>query len=70
MIIGDVDVSQCEYLKERNTVQDWGIGKEYSKDYKCTKFNNGKYSCKLYDECEYKRCKRLNDFLKELENDD
>lgn len=63
MLIKDVDVSQCDYLKVKNLTLNWGIGKEYTKEYRCKKHND--LSCELFDECEYKRCKRLNDFIKE-----
>ena len=58
MLIKDVDVSQCDHLKVKNLTLNWGIGKEYTKEYRCKKHND--LSCELFDECEYKRCKRLN----------
>lgn len=61
MNISNVDVSQCEYLKVKNLTLNWGIGKEYTKEYLCKKHND--LNCELFDECEYKRCKRLNDYL-------
>lgn len=64
MEINNVDVTQCKYLKVKNITLKWGIGKEYTKEYKCKKHNN--LSCELFDECEYKRCKRLNDYLQEV----
>ena len=38
--IGGVDVSKCEYLNIKNLTLNWGIGKEYTKEYKCKKHNN------------------------------
>lgn len=63
--IGGVDVSKCEYLNIKNLTLNWGIGKEYTKEYKCKKHNN--LSCEFFDECEYKRCKRLNDYIGEID---
>ena len=65
MRVGDTDVSECEYLKVKPITLNWGIGKEYTTEYRCKKYND--LSCELFGECEYKRCKRLNDFIKETE---
>ena len=35
MKIGNVDVSECEYLNMKNQTLNWEIGKEYTKEYKC-----------------------------------
>ena len=33
MNINNVDVTQCKYLKIKNLTLNWGIGKEYTKEY-------------------------------------
>ena len=62
MIVGDTDVSECEYLKVNPITLNWGMVKEHIKEHRCKKHND--LSCELFDECKYKRCKRLNDFIK------